>query len=95
MSPWSLWYLCNVPIRKRTSLLWYPYDHNKNKKWGLNQDDVTPWEFLKDKETFDDIFKDALKHKIVVAVKKKRKDLSQELELNLKCLQEAKTLQAT
>lgn len=60
-------------------------------KWGLSHDDVTG-EFLKDKETFDDIFNGTLKDKNVVAVKA-YKDLSQELELNF--IQEAKTLQTT
>lgn len=57
---------------------WYPHD------------DVTG-EFLKDKETFDDIFNGTLKDKNVVAVKA-YKDLSQELELNFL---QAKTLQTT
>ena len=64
--------------------------HGIHMKWGLSHDDVTG-EFLKDKETFDDIFNGTLKDKNVVAVKA-YKDLSQELELNFL---QAKTLQTT
>lgn len=44
--------------------------------------DVTLWEFLKEKETFDDILKGTLKDKNVVV--KAYKDLSQQLELKRK-----------